>query len=73
MKLPTAYAWLARDPGPRILREALGTHGVRETAGARNTPEIMAWAKEVRFERDYTADSIPWCGLWMSVIAKRAD
>ncbi len=72
--LPKNYGWLANEPGPRMLVEALKLHGIRETQGPRNTPEIMAWAAEVGggLEKVYTADRIPWCGLFMAVVAKRA-
>lgn len=73
-KLPSAYAWLAKEPGPRMLREALACYGVRETAGPGNTRDIMAWADEIAGDvrRVYTADSIPWCGLFVAIVAKRA-
>lgn len=75
MNLPKAFAWLEREPGPTMLLEALKLYGVKETSGPRNTPEIMAWAREIGggVERVYTADSVPWCGLFVSVIAKRAN
>jgi uncharacterized protein (TIGR02594 family) len=74
MKLPTKYTWLWKEPGPRMLVEALRLYGVEETAGAGNTPAIMGWAREIggNVEKVYTADSIPWCGLFMSVVALRA-
>jgi uncharacterized protein (TIGR02594 family) len=70
--LPTQYAWLANEPGPRILVEMLKMYGTRETPGAGNNPVIMKWAEEVGLRNVYTADSIPWCGLGMAVAAKRA-
>jgi uncharacterized protein (TIGR02594 family) len=74
MSLPKTWAWLASEPAPRLLVEGLALFGIRETAGPRNTPAIMAWAQEVgpRIQKVYTADSIPWCGLFMAVVAKRA-
>ena len=33
---------------------------------------FVAWAKETGLAKVYTADSIPWCGLFMAVVAKRA-
>lgn len=71
MKLPTAYAWLDSEPGPNMLLEALKLYGVKETPGAANNPIILDWAKEVG-AADYKHDSIAWCGLGMSVCAKRA-
>lgn len=69
--LPTKYQWLLKEPGPRMLREALATYGTIETPGKANNPTIIAWAKETA-NGAYSADSIPWCGLWMAVVAHRA-
>lgn len=71
VKLPAAYAWLEREPGPKMLREALKLYGTVELAGAADSPTIMGWARETGV-RGYTADSVPWCGLFMAVVAKRA-
>lgn len=72
--LPSRYAWLAREPGPKMIVEALKLFGTMEEPGAANNPTIVAWAKEVGGEVAdvYKADSIPWCGLFMAVVAKRA-
>jgi len=72
--LPSRYGWLAREPGPKMLVEALKLYGTLEAPGAKNNPTIVAWAKEVGGEVAdvYKADSIPWCGLFMAVVAKRA-
>jgi uncharacterized protein (TIGR02594 family) len=72
--LPKAWRWLAHEPAPRILVEARALFGVRETAGPANTPAIMAWAREVgpKVAKVYSADSVPWCGLFMAVVARRA-
>jgi uncharacterized protein (TIGR02594 family) len=73
--LPSRYGWLAREPGPKMIVEALKLYGTLETPGSANNPTIVAWAKEVDGEvaDAYKADSIPWCGLFMAVVAKRAD
>jgi uncharacterized protein (TIGR02594 family) len=72
--LPSRYAWLAREPGPKMIVEALKLFGTMEKPDAANNPTIVAWAKEVGGEVAdvYKADSIPWCGLFMAVVAKRA-
>lgn len=72
MTLPAAYAWLEKEPAPRMLVEALKLYGTVETPGKGSNPTILAWAKEVGLERIYTADSVPWCGLFMAVVAMRA-
>ncbi len=71
-RLPAAYAWLAKEPGPKILIEALKLFGTLETPGARSNPTILAWAKELGLDGAYSTDSIPWCGLFTAIVAKRA-
>lgn len=73
--LPSKYKWLLQEGGPRMLTEALKLYGTIETPGQGNSPTIIAWAKEVggQVSEVYKADSIPWCGLFLAVIAKRAD
>lgn len=68
--LPEPYRFLEDEPGPRMLLEALPLFGVYEHPGAANNPAIIAWATECKIP--YTEDSIPWCGLFMAVVAKRA-
>ncbi|MFM1960895.1 MAG: hypothetical protein RL588_2412 [Pseudomonadota bacterium] len=71
--LPPAYHWLARlDPLPRMVAAALDDLGVRETAGAANTPQILQWAAETGLSATYRADAIPWCGLFMAHVARKA-
>lgn len=73
--LPSAYGWLATlDPLPRMIKEALLLFGTVEAAANANSPTIISWADEVGGKVDdvYKADSIPWCGLFMAVAAKRA-
>lgn len=75
--LSSSYAWLRNVGGvPRHLDEALKLYGTLETAGPGNNPVIMGWRDElnaagVKIE-GYTADSVPWCGLFMAVIMLRA-
>lgn len=54
-----------------MLVEALKLYGVEEKRGSGDNPEILAWAREIGV-KGYSADSIPWCGLFMGVVAKRA-
>lgn len=73
MTLPANYAWLATVQGaPLMIQKALELYGTKELAGGANSPTILAWAAEVGLEHEYTADSIPWCGLFAAVVAKRA-
>lgn len=69
--IPKYYAWLEDEPGPRMLMEALELYGTVEVPGKGNNPKITAWAKECDIGA-YSTDSIPWCGLFMAVAAKRA-
>jgi uncharacterized protein (TIGR02594 family) len=69
--LPEQYAWLAKEGAPKMLVDALKLYGIREKTGTANNPDILAWAKEAGV-KGYTADSIPWCGLFMAIVAHRA-
>lgn len=72
-KLPSTYRWLETvGVLPRMVQEALKLYGTIETPDAGNTATIMDWAKETELGKVYTADAIPWCGLFMAVVAKRA-
>jgi uncharacterized protein (TIGR02594 family) len=72
--LPVQYRWLEAEPGPRMIVEALKLYGTLEAPGSANNPTIIAWAKEIGPEiaKVYEADRIPWCGLFMAVVARRA-
>ena len=74
--LPAAYQWVTTlNPLPRMVSEALALFGTVEAPGdAQNNPVIMRWAAEVSetLKHDYYADSVPWCGLFMAIVSKRA-
>lgn len=73
MILPAAYAWVEGVAGaPKMLLEAVRLYGVHEAYGVVDNPAIMAWADELGLEKVYTADAIPWCGLFAALIATRA-
>jgi uncharacterized protein (TIGR02594 family) len=73
MMLPAQYHWLEEiDQPPRMIAEALKLYGTAEVSGARDNPIIIAWAKETGLKAIYTADSIPWCGLFVALVAMRA-
>lgn len=74
MALPNKYKWLLQESGPKMVLAALIEYGTLEGPGTENNPKIIGWAQEVGENvRDiYKADSIPWCGLFMAVIARRA-
>lgn len=65
------YDWLNHEPGPKMLLEALSLLGTKEKLGNANNPRILGWATEAGIA-GYTADSIPWCGLFLGVCAHRA-
>lgn len=66
------YEWLDQEPGPKMIEEARALLGVHEAPGSVNNPVILGWAKEVGLQNTYSQDSVPWCGLFMAVVAKRA-
>lgn len=75
MNLPNQYKWLENEKAPKMLVEALSHYGTIEVPGKGNNPKILAWAKEVggKVADVYLADEIPWCGLFMAVVAKRTN
>lgn len=70
--LPNAYAWLNREPGPRILKEFIDVYGTAEQQGPGSNPTILEWAKAVGLHRHYRDDAIAWCGLAMAYVAGQA-
>jgi uncharacterized protein (TIGR02594 family) len=77
MDLPAAYQWVqesvTRAGGhPRLVVEALKEYGVKEGAGSKDNPTIIAWAREAGIP-NYLHDEEAWCGLFMALIIKRAD
>jgi uncharacterized protein (TIGR02594 family) len=74
MNLPNGFEWLNNEQGPRMIIEALALFGIEEDLSPLNNPRIMAWADEIGGDVDhvYVADAIPWCGLFMAIVAKRA-
>ncbi len=69
MKFPAGYEWLSEvGTLPKIVQEGLKLLGTIETPGKANNPKIMAWAKACGLGNAYSADSIPWCGLFIAYI-----
>src|ERR1044072_4628970 len=69
--LPQKYSWLLKEGAPKTLVEALRHYGILEKVGKGSNPDINQWAKEVGVSGWYTDDDIPWCGLFVGVVAKR--
>lgn len=59
---------------PRIVREGLALYGITEVPGSKSNPIIVNWAKETNIKSDdwYNTDSIPWCSVYVAIIAQRA-
>lgn len=64
--LPSAFAYLAAEPGPKILHAALADHGLREVPGAANSPRILEMAFQAHAGSYYKSDATPWCALAMT-------
>jgi uncharacterized protein (TIGR02594 family) len=72
MNLPVQYKYLEKEDGPKMLLEALKLYGIKEQLGNDDNADILSWANETGLARVYSSDSIPWCGLFIAVVAKRA-
>lgn len=78
--LPPEYAYLWQFADPPMIPQAVNLFGVTEVPGKPSNNEITDWAREITatpevggwLEEFYEDDSIPWCGLWMAVVAVRA-
>lgn len=75
--LPSKYAYVGEADAPSLIRAAVPLYGLREAPGKADNIKIMEWANEVEValgvkNLGYTADSIPWCGLFVGVVAVRA-
>ena len=66
------YEWLNKETGPKVLIEALKLIGTTEVTGEADNPIILQWAKDIGVASYYIDDSIPWCGLFVAVVVKRA-
>lgn len=55
-----------------MVREALALYGTLEAPGNADNPIILGWAEELGLGRIYSDDAIPWCGLFMGIVAARA-
>ena len=71
-ELPKQFAWLAHEPGPRILLEALKVYGTAEKPGPGSNPSILQWAKATGQDSVYRSDDTAWCGLTMAYVALQA-
>lgn len=58
---------------PKIIREAFKLLEIKEVHGKEHNPIILKWAEELGLKNTYTADEIPWCGLFVAYVCKMAD
>jgi uncharacterized protein (TIGR02594 family) len=72
MNLSKQFQWLSLEEGPKHLLKAIELYGTKEIVGPKHNPVIMGWAKELGITY-YKNDEIPWCGLFMAIVIKRAD
>jgi uncharacterized protein (TIGR02594 family) len=67
------YSYLKKETAPKVLVQAYKLFGISELLGKDNNPKILDWAKELGLEKTYTADEIPWCGLYVAYVCHKAD
>lgn len=63
MQHEALYQLLLREPGPRMLQEALKLVGIKEITGPRHSSQIMAMADYLHINSIYKNDETAWCGL----------
>jgi uncharacterized protein (TIGR02594 family) len=67
-----SYNFLKLEKSPKILVEAYKLIGTKELLGKDNNPTILKWAEELGLKKTYTADEIPWCGLFIAYVVHKA-
>lgn len=72
-QLPPEWEWLLQEPGPKVIIEALQHFGIMEHIGEGSNADISKWARELNLQSVFTDDDIPWCGLFVAIVVKRAD
>ena len=70
--IPEKYKWLLNEKAPKMLVDSLKHYGILEHAGKGSNVNITKWAKEVGVSGWYTDDDIPWCGLFVGIVAKNS-
>ena len=50
----------------------LGLLGTKEITGTGNNATILSWANALGLKNTYNADSIPWCGLFVTYVVKQS-
>lgn len=60
------YNYLKTETAPKLLVEAYKLIGIKETLGKESNPTLLAWAQKLGLKNTYTADEIPWCGLFVA-------
>lgn len=66
------YEDLKKEPGPKVLKEALKLYGIKEIKGPTHNEAIMDWADELGIEKTFQNDETAWCGLFAAIVVKRA-
>lgn len=66
------YNHLTKAASPKIIAEASKLIGTQEIVGKQHNQVILDWAKDLGLKKVYTNDEIPWCGLFVAIIVKRA-
>lgn len=70
--IPQKYQWLADEPGPRMITEALKIYGTKEIVGTKHNPIILGWADELGIGNIVNDDEQAWCGLAHAYVAFKA-
>jgi uncharacterized protein (TIGR02594 family) len=75
-KLPRGYEYLLSPNVPNMVKEAVRLYGTTETPGSKSNAIILDWHLQLKRaglkDLEYSSDHIPWCGLFMAIVAKNA-
>jgi uncharacterized protein (TIGR02594 family) len=72
MTLPKIFFYLNDLQLPKVVSTSLAYYGLKEVIGSKSNPIILKWSAELGLAKEYTTDSIPWCGLGMAKVVSDA-
>jgi len=66
------YDFLFKEPGPRMITEALKLIGTKEIEGPVHSRVILGWVKELGLSGLVRDDETAWCGIAHAYVAMKA-
>lgn len=75
-QIARSLGYLRAADAPLITQRAVELYGIEERIDGKPNPILFDWVRELAdagIVVDYTDVNTPWCGLWMAIVALRAE